>query len=174
MGCILLQNNAVVLTKLDCFCLKLLLTRDKRQIQLADRFVHQQGVVLYSIFYFYIKSQLRRFFVGADKGCTLFCFYIKSQHTGGFVRLRAVVPYSASTSNHNFLPGLWHPLCCTLFCFYIKSQLLCRKGAEDPGCTLFCFYIKSQHVIIQFLFVQVVSYSDSTSNHNTWRNAASC
>ena len=62
-----------------------------------------------------------------------------------------VVPYSVSTSNHN---------CVVMF----------LKGANC--CSLFCFYIKPQLVHFSVPLLAVVPYSVSTSNHNVWAQPA--
>ena len=80
-----------------------------------------------------------------------------------------VVSYSISTSNHNQK------------CFYCKSWRLylipflhqtttCKNFLLiASSCILFHFYIKPQQRIITSLFLGVVSYSISTSNHNIKR-----
>ena len=78
--------------------------------------------------------------------CILFHFYIKPQPTR----------CSAAT-----LPS------CILFHFYIKPQPLEGASAHALSCILFHFYIKPQPWRFLQLLQKVVSYSISTSNHNT-------
>ena len=102
-----------------------------------------------------------------------------------------VVSYRNSTSNHNgtlppfFLFGLYlieilHQTTtllwasclyvrCILSKFYIKPQP--RPGTKQNGssCILSKFYIKPQHLIFALVFLLVVSYRNSTSNHNNAR-----
>ena len=51
--------------------------------------------------------------------------------------------------------------------FYIKPQPFSGKSAKKLSCILFVFYIKPQHKFVCDYELQVVSYSCSTSNHNT-------
>ena len=100
-----------------------------------------------------------------------------------------VVSYRNSTSNHNnveffdntivlylieilhqtttrlLLPGL--PLCCILSKFYIKPQLDYLQVWRSWCCILSKFYIKPQPWARLINFQVVVSYRNSTSNHNT-------
>ena len=79
-------------------------------------------------------------------GCILFHFYIKPQLTQflilGFVS-------------------------CILFHFYIKPQPNVYSGKNEYSCILFHFYIKPQLSDTKALSLCVVSYSISTSNHNS-------
>ena len=99
-----------------------------------------------------------------------------------------VVSYRNSTSNHNFSfawPASW---CCILSKFYIKPQRyspvinstprcilskfyikpqLARQWLLVPcGCILSKFYIKPQLPAMAGDLLKVVSYRNSTSNHN--------
>ena len=80
------------------------------------------------------------------KGCILFHFYIKPQ------RLVHVVGNAGS---------------CILFHFYIKPQLHCCCLLLTLSCILFHFYIKPQPTFVSIYRHTVVSYSISTSNHNS-------
>ena len=62
-------------------------------------------------------------------------------------------------------------LCCILFFFYIKPQQAEYLREYWGGCILFFFYIKPQHCRILAINIIVVSYSFSTSNHNSRRTS---
>ena len=55
---------------------------------------------------------------------------------------------------------------CILFHFYIKPQPRSNIGRIVFRCILFHFYIKPQHSHTRLIYLLVVSYSISTSNHN--------
>ena len=60
------------------------------------------------------------------------------------------------------------PLCrCILLKFYIKPQLVSSLFVLGAGCILLKFYIKPQLRLERELAYCVVSYRNSTSNHNT-------
>ena len=78
-------------------------------------------------------------------GCILSKFYIKPQHPSKvFARYQS----------------------CILSKFYIKPQRLCRCSSWPSGCILSKFYIKPQRVAGEGYSQAVVSYRNSTSNHN--------
>ena len=99
-----------------------------------------------------------------------------------------VVSYRNSTSNHNKVgtaSGLlrlylieilhqtttgcpsWSPgCCCILSKFYIKPQPSLAIFGVRPSCILSKFYIKPQQWRKQKTYYMVVSYRNSTSNHN--------
>ena len=77
--------------------------------------------------------------------CILSKFYIKPQHSG------------PSTTT---LPS------CILSKFYIKPQHLDILQFWRDRCILSKFYIKPQHITPDYLSYRVVSYRNSTSNHN--------
>ena len=56
--------------------------------------------------------------------------------------------------------------CCILSKFYIKPQLRMLLGSDVAGCILSKFYIKPQPCVDACAGVGVVSYRNSTSNHN--------
>ena len=121
-------------------------------------------------------------------GCILSKFYIKPQHNSNRRLSWQVVSYRNSTSNHNYrlrneaqtalyLIEILHQtttiVCvmkrrrrCILSKFYIKPQQRPPSVALSAGCILSKFYIKPQlqkgYVVQEF----VVSYRNSTSNHN--------
>ena len=80
--------------------------------------------------------------------CILSKFYIKPQHE----------PLASHI-----------PRCCILSKFYIKPQLRCILGYTALGCILSKFYIKPQHLSQMIGPSSVVSYRNSTSNHNRIR-----
>ena len=142
--------------------------------------------------------------------CILLKFYIKPQHPCCRFRLFRVVSYWNSTSNHNHVKALlsgtsvvsyWNstsnhnnslplgnvfvlylieilhqtttqapplliPLCCILLKFYIKPQLA-RQWLMVP-CVVSYWNSTSNHniLILRSVSIIVVSYWNSTSNHN--------
>ena len=99
-----------------------------------------------------------------------------------------VVSYRNSTSNHNKIVAGLITTCCILSKFYIKPQHLDDTFADSRSCILSKFYIKPQlseaptrvkiccilskfyikpqqcsYCLVSF---EVVSYRNSTSNHN--------
>ena len=77
--------------------------------------------------------------------CILSKFYIKPQ--------RAALNVSAGIG-------------CILSKFYIKPQLRRQPLQRSMGCILSKFYIKPQPNILKMFCATVVSYRNSTSNHN--------
>ena len=148
------------------------------------------GLVLYLIEILH-QTTTGRDIRGQIGGCILSKFYIKPQQpnrkNGGFV----VVSYRNSTSNHNsrrnfpsyvrlYLIEILHQTTtksaainringCILSKFYIKPQLLGVQGIGTHGCILSKFYIKPQLRAEQGKPCSVVSYRNSTSNHNQKR-----
>ena len=57
--------------------------------------------------------------------------------------------------------------CCILSKFYIKPQRLARKRHAQACCILSKFYIKPQLLLSTVGYIRVVSYRNSTSNHNS-------
>ena len=55
---------------------------------------------------------------------------------------------------------------CILSKFYIKPQLRQARTADGRGCILSKFYIKPQLRLSVCIMCGVVSYRNSTSNHN--------
>ena len=94
---------------------------------------------------FYIKPQQRILSVLDGSGCILSKFYIKPQQGRG--------PAGLGES-------------CILSKFYIKPQLTSMIVNSPLCCILSKFYIKPQLKIIHSLQSRVVSYRNSTSNHN--------
>ena len=140
---------------------------------------------------FYIKPQLRVIFNGEVNGCILSKFYIKPQLIRGSIRRSSVVSYRNSTSNHNveprrvavcvlYLIEILHqtttitsracsPRSCILSKFYIKPQPKGSHKRARYGCILSKFYIKPQLKALPQDNKTVVSYRNSTSNHNKVR-----
>ena len=107
----------------------------------------------------------------------------------GIASATLVVSYRNSTSNHNsaFATALVIPLylieilhqtttyrkkqlgrgSCILSKFYIKPQQKQRHSTSEACCILSKFYIKPQHHDVLPCAFVVVSYRNSTSNHNT-------
>ena len=94
---------------------------------------------------FYIEPQQQRVDLDDTFGCILSKFYIKPQH---------------------FCWWIVQQLCCILSKFYIKPQPNRNNDKNKHGCILSKFYIKPQHVRCQIADCPVVSYRNSTSNHN--------
>ena len=97
------------------------------------------------IFGFYIKPQLAKPFAVFPEGCIIFGFYIKPQQLA--CRTKTL-------------------LCCIIFGFYIKPQQLNYNHITKIRCIIFGFYIKPQQSTSWVQIRYVVSYLDSTSNHN--------
>ncbi len=98
------------------------------------------------LFHFYIKPQQMWLTSMSSLSCILFHFYIKPQ-----------LPHFAHNGKRS----------CILFHFYIKPQLTCGCAFLVTGCILFHFYIKPQLARLGIEQGSVVSYSISTSNHNS-------
>ena len=121
-------------------------------------------------------------------GCILSKFHIKPQQRVRHKIGHSVVSYRNSTSNHNsafvtklvillYLIEIPHQTttyskllclfqCCILSKFHIKPQLVPCGKCEDCRCILSKFHIKPQLVRNYYGYSQVVSYRNSTSNHN--------
>ena len=97
------------------------------------------------LFQFYIKPQLIIVVQIVIRRCFLFQFYIKPQRRQG----RGVRDDG-----------------CFLFQFYIKPQPAMHGCMAMHSCFLFQFYIKPQRVSNHNPQQTVVSYFNSTSNHN--------
>ena len=108
-----------------------------------DRVVRQQGGCILSKFY--IKPQPCRRTVSKSPSCILSKFYIKPQLVA-----------EGSVWTHG----------CILSKFYIKPQHQSVPRRRIRGCILSKFYIKPQHRLDRFFLFCVVSYRNSTSNHN--------
>ena len=115
---------------------------------------------------FYIKPQQLPIFDVAHLGCILSKFYIKPQQPFAPGTSRAVVSYRNSTSNHNTTQTLGD-----VFMLYL-IEILHQTTTEVPAivigwsCILSKFYIKPQRSRWPYCYRAVVSYRNSTSNHN--------
>ena len=101
---------------------------------------------------FYIKPQLQMYTIYFTFRCILSKFYIKPQ----------LQMYT-----------IYFTFRCILSKFYIKPQLVLEALLLPPCCILSKFYIKPQRVHTSFENGLVVSYRNSTSNHNVLVNAVS-
>ena len=116
---------------------------------------------------FYIKPQLRKFNERLRHSCILSKFYIKPQHSKCHFIVFRVVSYRNSTSNHN--ANAAGDMAYRLYLIEILHQTttLYWKDHNPPRCILSKFYIKPQLLHHTFAELRVVSYRNSTSNHNT-------
>ena len=98
--------------------------------------------------------------------CILLKFYIKPQLSQWFPEYPCVVSYWNSTSNHNY--NLPPPEYSELYLIEILHQTTTPPyGTPNaPCCILLKFYIKPQQDFASGLRWMVVSYWNSTSNHN--------
>ena len=137
---------------------------------------------------FYIKPQLRRGVFTAFKRCILSKFYIKPQLPCRSPDGCCVVSYRNSTSNHNFerenyfvaplyLIEILHQTTTLSNAFRIGNELYLIEILHQTTtrncqrcccqcCILSKFYIKPQHDRSRWYCGRVVSYRNSTSNHN--------
>ena len=116
---------------------------------------------------FYIKPQHLNWDAVIDVRCILSKFYIKPQHPALKIDLVQVVSYRNSTSNHNDdSKGLQNSM---LYLIEILHQTTTfwKSSWISEGCILSKFYIKPQHVRDGGWAHAVVSYRNSTSNHNS-------
>ena len=141
------------------------------------------------LFHFYIKPQPAVCLLTARTCCILFHFYIKPQLIPDSYVDNLVVSYSISTSNHNYTILQNTPLVVVSYSIstsnhnsrYSDAQLHSLylipflhqtttdeiKHAVRACCILFHFYIKPQRFASSICPFLVVSYSISTSNHNS-------
>ena len=100
------------------------------------------------------------------EGCFLFQFYIKPQLFWLHHCREIVVSYFNSTSNHNSPSNRVENM--RLFLISILHQTTTEQADVhiSPRCFLFQFYIKPQLNGSRNITVTVVSYFNSTSNHN--------
>ena len=119
---------------------------------------------------FYIKPQLLFRCLPQFYCCILLKFYIKPQPT----RLRPPWLHCCILLKFYIKPQLLFTrpaitFRCILLKFYIKPQLSIPGLFCRNGCILLKFYIKPQLAAMASLRVEVVSYWNSTSNHNQFR-----
>ena len=137
---------------------------------------------------FYIKPQLSSGNASVGRSCILSKFYIKPQLEIPRTHLHGVVSYRNSTSNHNreltdsnydelYLIEILHQTTTLeeppaeivlLYLIEILHQTTTRfcVVSKSYRCILSKFYIKPQHSRGCLRFLWVVSYRNSTSNHN--------
>ena len=115
---------------------------------------------------FYIKPQLHRWNSRFSSCCILSKFYIKPQLTRIHSYSAIVVSYRNSTSNHNrdYRPRYRRGLYLIEILHQTTTVLSLFLGF--CCCILSKFYIKPQPRGVYCLDVDVVSYRNSTSNHN--------
>ena len=116
---------------------------------------------------FYIKPQLHKATSGGRDCCILSKFYIKPQLLISFI----VLLFCCILSKFYIKPQLSTAIelaeeGCILSKFYIKPQPVWPMGACCPSCILSKFYIKPQPMDDKESLRNVVSYRNSTSNHN--------
>ena len=99
--------------------------------------------------------------------CILSKFYIKPQLPVALLRYVVVVSYRNSTSNHNGLAAI--PSGRMLYLIEILHQTTTSRCTSTlrSCCILSKFYIKPQRIGGDTLGQDVVSYRNSTSNHNS-------
>ena len=116
---------------------------------------------------FYIKPQLRLERELARCSCILSKFYIKPQLACCQYYFRWVVSYRNSTSNHN--AGTSTPNSALLYLIEILHQTTTSSPLRRTTscCILSKFYIKPQRITTWSDKRIVVSYRNSTSNHNS-------
>ena len=115
---------------------------------------------------FYIKPQRPGWSVRYRCSCILSKFYIKPQLRLERELTRCVVSYRNSTSNHNTTPTM--PPSPMLYLIEILHQTTTRlfRSWLSLRCILSKFYIKPQPWPARRRYRIVVSYRNSTSNHN--------
>ena len=137
---------------------------------------------------FYIKPQLTDKSNSCSYGCILSKFYIKPQHrhitgskqgvvsyrnstsnhnyTARGCERRDVVSYRNSTSNHNSCLCISEETALYLIEILHQTTTFALSVSTQTGCILSKFYIKPQPSLAIFGTRPVVSYRNSTSNHN--------
>ena len=115
---------------------------------------------------FYIKPQRSANRAGRTTSCILSKFYIKPQHSWRYVACGRVVSYRNSTSNHNKWPYSKYEDLLYLIEILHQTTTLATDGRYPKGCILSKFYIKPQPDEQAAIDYCVVSYRNSTSNHN--------
>ena len=115
---------------------------------------------------FYIKPQHIRNARLVAFGCILSKFYIKPQLSAFRVHHVRVVSYRNSTSNHNNLYRWLDETELYLIEILHQTTTISTDGSTRQSCILSKFYIKPQQVNAQLTTLRVVSYRNSTSNHN--------
>ena len=117
---------------------------------------------------FYIKPQLSAISFLQAFCCILSKFYIKPQLYYG----KGIGGTSCILSKFYIKPQPYRrwmrsDACCILSKFYIKPQHSKLSQEQRVGCILSKFYIKPQRSSVRYSGTMVVSYRNSTSNHNS-------
>ena len=116
---------------------------------------------------FYIKPQHECPSPMAFPGCILSKFYIKPQHAAKNNMNLRVVSYRNSTSNHNIVRARMSTTRLYLIEILHQTTTFDFRPKASPSCILSKFYIKPQLRLERELAYCVVSYRNSTSNHNS-------
>ena len=116
---------------------------------------------------FYIKPQRSSRFPGSGRCCILSKFYIKPQPSTVTYLSEIVVSYRNSTSNHNSMFCLVVQMWLYLIEILHQTTTIPDEAQLPRSCILSKFYIKPQLVPCGKCEDCVVSYRNSTSNHNT-------
>ena len=98
--------------------------------------------------------------------CILSKFYIKPQHADPLLAYWDVVSYRNSTSNHNYRGKKRVVIALYLIEILHQTTTMQKQSELSYGCILSKFYIKPQHTANNNMNLCVVSYRNSTSNHN--------
>ena len=106
--------------------------------------------------------------------CILSKFYIKPQHGRTCFGYNRVVSYRNSTSNHNILTLRSGSIMLYLIEILHQTTTTPVASGDFSSCILSKFYIKPQHFDFEKRINYVVSYRNSTSNHNNYRSNTAC
>ena len=113
------------------------------------------------------QTTTRRNVKRSSRCCILSKFYIKPQLCSGTVCGFKVVSYRNSTSNHNYATARATTRPLYLIEILHQTTTFLPASGTYPRCILSKFYIKPQLPMRVSLAVVVVSYRNSTSNHNS-------
>ena len=116
---------------------------------------------------FYIKPQHEPLASHIPRCCILSKFYIKPQQLSLQRDSIGVVSYRNSTSNHNCVSNAMGDRWLYLIEILHQTTTDETKGLINSSCILSKFYIKPQLRLERELARCVVSYRNSTSNHNS-------
>ena len=117
---------------------------------------------------FYIKPQPSGVKPFAALGCILSKFYIKPQPIiAELIRAISCILSKFYIKPQRRSSMMCRGRSCILSKFYIKPQQVNTQKFPGLGCILSKFYIKPQPSAVSMTGVSVVSYRNSTSNHNT-------
>ena len=109
--------------------------------------------------------------MGAEQRCILSKFYIKPQRiTPDYLNYRGLYLIEILHQTTTIVPTVSADPCCILSKFYIKPQQYEKWAHLDNRCILSKFYIKPQRSSPRFQLIPVVSYRNSTSNHNNTKS----